>query len=143
MRCLAVLLALLALPAHAWEFRAGTVCELTHEMADGEVRVTYDARVPEYAIEVTRTVPWPAAPGFGIRFDGGLGLTITTDRHSYGPGGRQTLIVRDSGFGNVLNGLEFNTMATAFSGEAALRIPLTGAAEPVRRFRACAEAGIA
>ena len=39
---------------------------------------------------------------------------------------------------NVLDGIEFNFLATAKSGETVLYFPLTGAAEAVRRFRICA-----
>jgi hypothetical protein len=48
--------------------------------------------------------------------------------------------VTDSGFGNVLDGLQFNDTATAVTGAAELRIPLEGAAPAVEDFRACTKA---
>lgn len=139
---LAIAIACLALPAHAWEFRVTEICELFHEMPGASVRLTYDPRIPEYAIRLTRTPAWPAGSVFAIRFDGGRPLTITTDRHVLSDG-NATIGVTDRGFGNVLNGLEFNRTATALLADAALAIPLDGAAGPVRDFRACAAGGVA
>ena len=48
------------------------------------------------------------------------------------------LTVTDRGFGNVLDGLQFNEAATAFSGDTAVTVPLAGASEPVQAFRDCA-----
>ena len=129
MRLSVLLLAVLAaLPARAWEFRATPICELSHETAEARVRVLYDPAIPEYAIEITRGEGWPDGPVFGIRFSGGRELVITTDRHTTLDGDPATLTVRDRGFGNVLNGLEFNDTATAFLGDTALSFPLRGAA---------------
>ncbi|MBO6707236.1 MAG: hypothetical protein JJ912_14180, partial [Roseitalea sp.] len=72
-----------------------------------------------------------------MRFDGPIGLTITTDRHIASDEGR-SLTVTDSGFGNVLNGLEFNHTATALLGDRAVPVSLDGAAPAVQDFRACA-----
>ena len=138
---LALLLA--AAPAAAWEFTAQPVCTLRHAQGGAEVALTYDPRLPEpYAITVTRPEPWPEAPSFAIRYGGARPLVITTDRHRRSPDGR-SLTVTDEGFGNVLDGLEFNDSATALSGAEALPLDLTGAAPEVRRFRACAEAPLA
>lgn len=128
-----------ALPGHAWEFTIGPVCTLTHEMDTGDVRLTYDSRIPEYSITVTRpTAPWPTqAPTFAMRFDGPNQGLITTDRHVLSDDGT-SLTVTNRGFGNVLDGLQFNTIATALLGGTAVVIPLANAAEPVARFRACA-----
>ncbi len=137
---LAVVLCLLALPADAWEFTPAPVCTLSHETPDATVTLTWDPRRPEpYAIAVTRGASWAGAPVFAMRFDGPRGNTIVTDRHAISDGGR-TLTVTDRGFGNVLDGLEFNDSATALLGEEAVPFPLDGAAGPVRAFRACAEA---
>jgi hypothetical protein len=137
---LAVALCLLALPVRAWEFTPAPVCTLSHETADAAVTVTWDPRRPEpYAIAVTRGAPWAGAPVFAMRFDGPRGNMIVTDRHAVSDGGR-TLTVTDRGFGNVLDGLEFNDSATALLGDEAVPFPLEGAAGPVRAFRACAEA---
>ncbi len=134
---------LAASPTAAWEFTATPVCTLSHATDEAEVRVTHDPRQAEpYAIALTLTGPWQQAPVFAIDFAGAASLTISTSRHRTSPDGR-TLSVADTGFGNVLNGLEFNTTATAISGNQAVSIPLEGAAPAVQAFRACAEGGIA
>ena len=63
-------------------------------------------------------------------------MAISTDRHVLSDDGR-TVTVRDTGFGNVLNGLEFNGAATAILADAAVTFPLDGIAEPMAAFRAC------
>ena len=127
----------LASPAWAWDFSPTPVCTLSHDTPGLEITLTYDPRrEAAYAIALTATQPWPDDLVFGLRFSGGREITITTDRHVIQNGGR-TLVVRDQGFGNVLNGLEFNLAATAFTGGAARQVSLDGAAEPVRAFRAC------
>ena len=135
-RSLAFLL-LSTAPALAWEARLGEICELIHDGETASVRVTFDPAIPEYAIAITPARPWSPGPVFSMRFDGPLGNTISTDRHVI-LGGGTTLTVTDSGFGNVLNGLEFNHTATALLGDRAVSVPLDGAAPAVREFRACA-----
>ncbi len=138
MRLTVALALTFAAPAHAWEFAADPVCTLSHETSGASISVTFDPRRTEpYSIAVTRSAPWPTEPVFGIRYEGARALTITTNRHVMSDGGR-TVTVRDRGFGNVLNGLEFNATATAFLGETDLSFTLEGAADPVRAFRACA-----
>lgn len=131
------LLLLTAAPAMAWEAKLGQICELTHEGENASVRVTFDPAIPEYAIAISPKRPWQGGPLFSMRFDGPQGNTIATDRHVI-TGGGATLTVTDSGFGNVLNGLEFNHTATARLGDRAVAVPLDGAAPAVREFRACA-----
>jgi hypothetical protein len=46
-------------------------------------------------------------------------------------------ILKDSGFGNVLDGLEFNNIATATLGNEAVTFGLENADPAVRAFRAC------
>lgn len=143
MRLALVLALLAATPLHAWEFSATPICTLTHATQDTIVRVTYDPRVPEYAIRLTRTAAaWPDAPVFALRFDGPRGHTISTTRHRLSEGGT-TLTVTDTGFGNVLDGLELNDTATALIGTAQVAVPLSDAATAVRAFRTCTEAGLA
>lgn len=126
--------------AAAWEFTPSPVCTLWHQLPDAEVRITFDPTQPQpYSIAVKLASGWPDAPDFSIQYVGPRGLTITTDRHEITDGGK-TLTVSDRGFGNVLNGLEFNEIATARSGETVAQIPLTGAAPKVQAFRACSEA---
>lgn len=133
---LALLLLPLATAAPAWEFTPGLPCRLSHATPQARVELTYDPTAPLYSITITRPVPWPDAPAFGLRFDGPRGLTIGTTRHRLSEGGR-SLTVTDTGFGNVLDGLQYNHTATALSGETALSFPLAGAAGPVAAFRAC------
>jgi hypothetical protein len=143
MRLAYVLALLAATPLQDWEFSATPICTLTHATHETTVRVTYDPRVPEYAIALTRTAAaWPNVPVFALRFDGSRGQIISTTRHQLSEGGA-TLTVTDTGFGNVLDGLELNDTATALVGAAQVAIPLSGAATAVRAFRACSDASLA
>lgn len=138
-RAISILLTV-ATPAFGWEFSPTPVCTLSHETGAGRMSVTYDRSQSEpYAIAVTLPAPWPGAAEFAVRYDGPRGLTIRTTRQSLSDGGR-TLTVTDTGFGNVLDGLEFNVTATALFGDAAIGFPLDGAAEKVRAFRDCTAA---
>ena len=136
LRTLAVLLLTIA-PTFAWEAKSGRVCHLVHDSKNVSVRVSYDPAIPEYSIAITPERPWMNGPVFSMRFDGPRGNTIVTDRHVISNDGA-TLTVTDSGFGNVLNGLEFNQTATALLGGRAVNLPLDDAAPAVRVFRACA-----
>lgn len=127
-------------PATAWEVELGRVCMLVHDEGSASVRVTYDPSVPEYAIAISRDRSWRDSPVFAMRFDGPRGNVISTDRHVLSGDGA-TLTVTDSGFGNVLNGLEFNHTATALLGDQAAPFSLEGAAPAVRAFRACVAGG--
>lgn len=132
------LLCLTVSPALAWEAKFGAVCTLTHKEEAAQVEVTYDPSIPEYAIAVTLNSTWEESVVFSLRFDGPQELTISTGRHRLSDDGA-TLIVRDRGFGNVLNGLEFNNIATALLGERDIvSVSLEGAAPEVQKFRACA-----
>ncbi len=135
---LTVIPCLLAAPLHAWEFTADPVCTLHHAGPEAEVTVTHDPRQAEpYAIAVTRGAgAWPQAAAYAIRFDGPDGFTITTNRHRLS-GDAATVIASDTGFGNVLDGLEFNRTATALLGNASATVALTDAAPAVRKFRDC------
>jgi hypothetical protein len=139
MRCLIACLALAASPAWAWEFTADPLCTLTWDAAESGIVVTYDPRGPEYAITLRRATPWPDAPVFAIRFEGVRGMTISTSRHRLSEGGR-ALTVTDRGFGNVLDGLQFNESAVALAGSATLTAPLDGAEPAVAAFRDCTQA---
>jgi len=139
----ALILALLPLPAAAWEFRADPVCTLSHTEAGAEVTVTHDplAAMP-YTIEIRLTEGrWPDAPTFGLSYDGPAPVAIGTHLHVLSEDGR-TLRVEDRGFGNVLDGLEFNERATAVSGNLSLPLSLEDAAPAVRAFRACPAAAL-
>ena len=133
---LALFLTLLTTSAQAWEFTPGLPCRLNHETSQARVELTYDPTRPVYTITITRTEAWPDAPVFGMRFDGPQGRAIGTSRHVLGEGGT-SLTVTDRGFGNVLDGLQYNHTATAMAGDASVSFALDGAAEPVAAFRAC------
>ncbi len=138
MRALA-LLALIPCPALAWEFRPDPVCTLSHDAPGIRVVVTRDpAAALPYAIALTLSEgAWPPAPAFHIAFSGDRRLTIGTGGHVLSDEGR-TLTVRDTGFGNVLDGLEFNATARAWSGLRSVDLDLAGAAPAVQAFRDCA-----
>lgn len=141
MRTILTLLTL-ATPTYAWEFTPGLPCRLSHETKDARIELTYDPTQPRYSLTITRPAPWPDVPGFAMRFDGSLLIAIGTDRHVLSEDGT-ALSVTDSGFGNVLDGLQYNSTATAQAGAAEVSFSLAGAAEPVAAFRACEEAGLA
>jgi hypothetical protein len=130
-------LVLLATPALAWEFTDVPVCTLSHATAEVAVAVTFDPAMTEYAITLTLAEGvWPRGTVFAIAFEGGWPITIQTDRHQFSDDGR-TLTVRDSGFGNVLDGIGRNSSATAMLPGLAVAVPLDGAGGPLAAFRAC------
>ncbi|WP_377511821.1 excinuclease ABC subunit B [Octadecabacter sp. R77987] len=132
---LAVILAALPFPAFAWEFSPDPICTLAHDTDTAAIVITYDATLPEYALSITlKDGTWPDAPVFGMEFIGPRPLAIGTDRHVTDGA---TLTVRDRGFGNVLDGLEFNAGALAASGPTTVPMILTDAAPAVRAFRDC------
>ena len=134
---LALILAVLPLPAIAWEFSPDPICTLTHQAQDAEIAITYDVRLPEYALFITlRTGRWPASDTFGMAFVGPRAGKIGTSQQTLSADGA-TLTVRDRGFGNVLDGLEFNDTAIAASGDLAIAMSLADAPEAVRAFRDC------
>ena len=130
MRLLIPILCLAASPLWAWTFTPQPICTLAND-GSLQVTVTYDGAL--YAIHITRPGGWPDAPVFSLRFAPN-GPTISTTRHSV-TGDRLT--VTDKGFGNVLDGLQFNGTATAMLGETNQPIDLQGAADPVAAFRNC------
>ena len=135
----AVIAALLpiAAPALAWEFSDVPVCTLRHATPEVAVAVTFDPAIAEYAITLTLAEGvWPEGAVFAIAFEGGWAITIRTDRHELSDGGR-TLTVRDSGFGNVLDGIGGNSRATAMLPGRAVKVALDGAGGPLAAFRAC------
>lgn len=139
MKLYPILFALLATPAAAWQAGVdGALCTLTHVEGDAQVRLTFDPSVPLYTIAVSGAEPWPTAPGFSMTFEGPRPNTIRTDRHILSLD-RGTLSVSDRGFGNVLDGLQFNTTALAVSGAAVVEVSLDGAAAEVEAFRACGQ----
>lgn len=136
---LTLLLALIPLQAQAWTFTPGLICRLSHETPFALIELTYDPSLPLYSVTVSQPEALPRTGVFSMRFVGPAGRTISTDRHSFSEGGT-AVTAQDSGFGNVLDGLQFNTRAEAILGDTILRFPLEGAAGPVAEFRACAPA---
>ena len=135
-------LALLTTPAHAWEFNPSPICTLTDTQEAGTLTVTYDPSLPEYAIAITLADGvWPVTLDFNMAFAGGNGLSIGTNRHIISGDGR-TLTVTDRGFGNVLDGLEFNTRAYAVTGDFTAGFDLDGIAPAMAAFRACPAANM-
>lgn len=133
-----VLFALLPpLPAVAWEFTPVPICTLFHQDADVAIMVTYNPDGGEYAIHLSREGGWPEASVFSMRFEGPRGLTISTTRHEIEAEDTRTLTVRDRGFGNVLNGLNYNLRAVAVLGDLEVPVSLADAAPAVEEFRAC------
>ncbi|PSL18156.1 hypothetical protein [Shimia abyssi] len=134
MRTLLLALALTT-PAHAWQATVGDICTLSHATDDAEIFLTFDPTQPLYTLTVTlNTTTWAEAPWFAMRFDGPSRIDISTGRHAINGA---TLSVADRGFGNVLDGLEFNDTALAFTENQVAVFPLAGAAPEVRTFREC------
>ncbi|PJI85126.1 hypothetical protein BC777_3123 [Yoonia maricola] len=134
---------LLASPATGWEFSASPICTLTDTSDTGDITVTYDPAITEYTITVT--LPdgrWPTDPIFGMAFANDRPISIQTDRHSISPDGR-SITVKDRGFGNVLDGLEFNTRAYAMLGDTTVGVDLTGIGPAIIAFRDCPAANLA
>ena len=93
----------------------------------------------------TDTLPdsqWQNAPTFGMAFANDRPISIQTDRHTISPDGR-SITVKDRGFGNVLNGLEFNARAYAILGDQTVGIDLEGIGPAMTAFRNCPAANLA
>ena len=134
---LALILALTPLPAFAWEFSPDPICTLSNEAPDSAVAVTYDHGTGLYEIGVTLTSgTWQPSATFGMRFANELPITIGTDRHRLSQGNTR-VSVSDRGFGNVLNGLEGNSAALAFTQVQQVAIDTAGIQTPMQAFRAC------
>jgi len=140
---IALAFTLLAWPAAAWQFSPSPICTLTETNADGTLTITYDASLPEYTITITLPeATWPDAPDFAMAFAGDRPIGIQTDRHRLSDD-RRSLTVTDTGFGNVLNGLEFNLRAYATSGDTTVGFTLTDIGPAIRDFRNCPADNIA
>ncbi|WP_298850417.1 excinuclease ABC subunit B [uncultured Ruegeria sp.] len=131
---------ILGTPATAWEATVGQICTLSHATDEAEIFLTYDPAKPLYTLSVTRkTESWTKTPWFAMRFEGPNPIEIATPNHILSDG-ESSLTVTDTGFGNVLNGLEYNLTAYAFTQDRLTEFPLDGAAPQVRVFRECAGA---
>lgn len=139
-----ILLALLCscTPALAWEATQGSICTLSHDTKEAQIFLTHDPSKPLYTLTITlKTHSWTPSPWFAMRFNGPTPIEIATARHVLSDD-RTALTTSDTGFGNVLDGLEFNNTAMAFTQNQALRFPLDGAAPEVRKFRECSGAAL-
>lgn len=134
------LLALFPVPALAWEFSPDPICTLRHETENVQMVVTHDTSAGIYTLNVTaKGAVWQPSDTFGMQFTGGAQISIGTTRHRLTDDAR-TLSVSDTGFGNVLDGLEFNPVATAFTQTQSVSVRTDGIAAPMAAFRACPEA---
>jgi len=142
MRTLLALL-ILASPATAWDFTPAPICTLSETSDSGDVTVTYDPAITEYTITLTLADgTWPDAPVFGMAFVAERPINIQTDRFTITNEGR-SLTVTDRGFGNVLNGLEFNSRAYAVLGDLTVPVPLAQIAPAIEAFRNCPAVNLA
>lgn len=130
------LLLLLPFPAQAWTFTPGLICLLEHETDTAKIALTFDPAPPRYTVTVTSAARLPAAPYFSMKFIGPAGQTISTNRHVLSDDSR-SVTVADTGFGNVLDGLQFNDTAQAILGSTTVAFPLEDAAGSVAQFRKC------
>ena len=122
--------------AVAWEFQSGTPCRLTHIEEDVAVELTFQPQIPLYTMSLTALTPWPSGREFSMTFLQRRPLRIATERHEMRDAGR-TIFVEDAGFGNVLNGLQFNDVALAQLGSRTIELDLDTAPEAVEAFRNC------
>ena len=136
MRIMLAVFLLLSAPTSAWEFTPGIPCVLTHQTDDAEIELTYDPTVPIYTITIRRESVWQDGAVFSMQFDGPRGLEISTNRHGLSQD-KRSLTVADRGFGNVLDGLQFNESTTATLGQITVTASLADAREPVAAFRLC------
>lgn len=136
---LTIALTLLAAPVFAWDVTTTPdLCILSHDTDGASVQLTFRPSAPEYTITITSPSPWPEADQFAMQFDGAQPNVISTDQQVLTPDAL-ALSVSDRGFGNVLDGLQYNDTATAMSGGVTVTIPLDGAAPAVAAFRACGQ----
>lgn len=126
---------LLVAEAHAWMFEPDPICTVRHQSDDLVFQMTYDGAI--YRLELTHPDGWPAADVFSLQF-APQGPFISTTQHVING---NSLMVADTGFGNVLNGLQDNLIAIAILGATQRRFDLSGAAPVIAAFRACAPAG--
>lgn len=137
MRSLAILIATIASPTMAWEFAETEVCTVFHDDPAATVTLTFDPATGVYDIALTlKSATWGDGANFRILFEGANPIAIGTERQNISDDG-MTLNVFDSGFGNVLDGIQFNDRMTATLGDQSVVIPLDGAKDPMAAFRLC------
>jgi hypothetical protein len=141
MHKLTLALTLLTSPAFAWDFTSGAVCTLSDATDTAEIVLTYDPALPRYTLSITTDAAWPVDGTFSMTFANTRPAVIRTDRQTLSQDG-MTLSVADSGFGNVLNGLEFGGQIRAAVGDRAVDISSDGIKGPMGAFKACGAAAL-
>lgn len=131
MRHFILLAVISASPAAAWEFTDQPTCTVTDFGTPTAFEMTFDGS--QYTLTLTHPEGWPPGPVFGISFAPN-GPLIQTQEHQING---TTLTVSDSGFENVLRGLENNIAASAMVGDVSRDFDLTDAADAVQAFRDC------
>ena len=127
--------------ATAWEFTETDICTVSHDTEDTSIALTFDPATGIYDIALTLNgQTWADGQTFRIVFNGARSLAIGTDRQVINDD-RTQLSVSDSGFGNVLDGIQFNDTMTASLGDQSISLPLNGAAGPMTAFRLCPTIG--
>lgn len=136
-KALTILSIAIAGPTAAWEFTETDICTVTHTDPQAQVTLTFNpaASIYDIALQLDGQT-WGDGAQFRILFEGAKTISIGTTRQILSDD-RTTLNVSDRGFGNVLDGLQFNDVMTATLGEQAVAISLDGAAEPLAAFRLC------
>lgn len=125
--------------AQAWVYDGRADCSVRHQTDKLGILLSYAPQTGLYSIAITRwDKAWAGGNRFSMKFDGPKPIFITTDRHELAQN-KTTVIASDTGFGNVLDGLEFNFVAAAQLGRERVTIPLKGAKSEIAKFRECAE----
>ena len=133
-------LGLAPLPVIAWDFTSNPICSVTHQDETIRVDLTYNHATEIYAISLTKPdAPWAKSDEFSMRFEGHRPKFISTNRHEFSADGR-TITAADTGFGNVLDGLQYNTLAAAIAENERIFVSLIGAYPHVEAFRKCVAA---
>lgn len=134
-------LTFLTTPAFAWDFTAGAVCTLSDSTDTAEIILTFDPALPRYTLSVTADTAWPTGGTFVMAFANTRPAMIQTDRYVLSDDG-MTLSVADSGFGNVLNGLEFGGQIRAAVGDQGVDLTSGGIAAQMEAFKNCGAAAL-
>lgn len=131
---------LLGSPALAWDFSPDPICRISEKQDLVEINLTFDHASGVYAIAFTKLeAPWDQGQQFSIRFEGPRPKLIRTDRHVFSVDG-YTLTARDTGFGNVLDGLQYNTLAALETGDERIFIQIHKSFPAMEAFRKCVKA---
>lgn len=131
-----------ATSAAAWAFEETDICTVSHVSPELSVVLTYDPAAVVYTITLSRpVVTWPQSESFRLRFDGARPLIIGTDRHQLSED-RHSISVSDSGFGNVLDGIQFNDAMIALVGDDEISLSTADADAAMQAFRACPTAPV-